>query len=151
MLMNLKYYSNLSPTNALKQIAMVEKSRRLYKKGQYYNRTKLNYPKKTSSHIIRAKKLYGTAIKPSRALAERTGCSIQAMNEIVRKGEGAYYSSGSRPSQTPQSWAYARLASSVSGGNAAKVDFHIIKTCDPTKPAFQLATKRIRRRSNSPF
>ena len=46
---------------------------------------------------------------------------------------------------------YARLASAVSGGNAAKVDFHIIKTCDPTKPAFQLATRKTRRRSNSPF
>ena len=149
--MNPKYYSNLSPTNALKQIAMVEKSRRLYKKGQYYTRPKLNYPKKTSSHIVRAKKLYGTTIKPSRTLAKRTGCSMQALQQIVRKGEGAYYSSGSRPSQTPQSWAYARLASAVSGGNAAKVDFHIIKTCDPTKPAFQLATRKTRRRSNSPF
>jgi len=50
-----------------------------------------------------------------------------AMKEIVRKGKGAYYSSGSRPNQTATSWARARLASALIGGPAAKVDWHIIK------------------------
>jgi len=64
------------------------------------------------------------------------------LSEIVRKGEGAYYSSGSRPNQTPQSWAYARLASAITGGKAAKVDYHILeKGCKPDSKALKLAKK----------
>ena len=46
-----------------------------------------------------------------------------SMETILRKGRGAYYSSGSRPNQTAESWARARLASSVTGGKAAKYDY----------------------------
>jgi len=57
----------------------------------------------------------------------------------VNKGEGAYYSSGSRPNQTPQSWGLARLASSITAGKAAAVDYHLLKQCDHRKKAFRLA------------
>ena len=120
---------------------MIRKSRRMYKKGEYFSRKKLNYPVKVSPHIVKAQKLYGTKIIPSKELASKTGCSINALKQIVRKGEGAYYSSGSRPSQTAHSWAYARLASAISGGKASKVDFHILKTCDKKKNAYRLAIK----------
>ena len=53
---------------------------------------------------------------------KKTGCSIEALKKIVNKGEGAYYSSGSRPNQTSHSWGYARLASAITGGKAAAVD-----------------------------
>jgi hypothetical protein len=60
----------------------------------------------------------------------------------VSKGEGAYYSSGSRPNQTPQSWGIARLASSITGGKAAAVDYNILdKGCNHKKKAFSLANK----------
>ncbi len=42
--------------------------------------------------------------------------------DLVSKGRGAYYSSGSRPNQTADSWARARLASVIMGGAARKVD-----------------------------
>jgi len=138
---NKKYYNHLSPKETKKQIAMIKKSRRLYKKGNYFTRNKLNYPTKISPHILRAQKLYGVKIIPSKELAKKTGCSLSALEQIVKKGKGAYYSSGSRPSQTAHSWGYARLASSVSGGKASKVDFHIIKTCNKTKKAYKLAIK----------
>jgi hypothetical protein len=138
---NSTYYANLSLKDKKKQISMIEKSRRMYKKGKYFSRNKLNYPTKISPHILRAQKLYGVKIIPSKELSEKTGCSLSALKEIVKKGEGAYYSSGSRPSQTAHSWAYARLASAVSGGKASKVDFHIIKTCNKTKKAYKLANK----------
>ena len=143
MKINKKYYNHLSPKETKKQITMIEKSRRLYKKGKYFSRKKLNYPLKISPHIIKAQKLYGVKIIPSKELAEKTGCSLSALNQIVKKGEGAYYSSGSRPSQTAHSWAYARLASAISGGKASKVDFHILKTCNKTKKAYKLADKRL--------
>ena len=41
---------------------------------------------------------------------------------ILDKGRGAYYSSGSRPNQTPESWARARLAGVIMNSPARKVD-----------------------------
>lgn len=138
---NKKYYNHLSQKDKKKQLALIEKSKKMYKKGKYFTRTKLDYPIKVSPHIIRAQKLYGTKIIPSKELAKQTGCSMNALKQIVKKGEGAYYSSGSRPSQTAHSWAYARLASAISGGKASKVDFHILKTCNKTKKAYKLSIK----------
>lgn len=121
------------------------KSRKLYKRRKYYTRRKTiqTFTSKPSKHTARARKIYRLDnIRPSRELALRTGCSIRGLKQIVRKGEGAYYSSGSRPNQTPQSWGNARLASSITGGNASAVDFHILdKECDHNKPAYRLAQK----------
>jgi hypothetical protein len=102
-----------------------------------------SYKNKTSKHIIKARKIYNIKnLTPSKELARKTGCSLSALNRIVKKGEGAYYSSGSRPNQTPQSWGVARLASSITAGKAAAVDYDIINTgCDHKKKAFILANK----------
>ena len=55
---------------------------------------------------------------------------------------GAYYSSGSRPNQTPHSWGIARLASSISGGKAAAVDYNILaEGCKSGSKALKLAKK----------
>ena len=42
------------------------------------------------------------------------------------KGRGAYFSSGSRPNQTPESWALARLASALMFGKSARIDKDIL-------------------------
>ena len=137
-----KYYANLSLKDKKKQIKMIHKSQKLYKKGKYFTRDKLNYPIKISPHIIRAQKLYGIKIIPSKELSKKSGCSLDALKQIVKKGEGAYYSSGSRPNQTPQSWGLARLASALTSGKAAAVDYSIIeKGCNHKKKAFLLANK----------
>ena len=139
---NSKYLpQNLSLSDKKKQLRMLLKSRKMYKKGQYYTRKKvLSYKHKPSKHILKARKIYNTNILPSKELSRKTGCSVSALKKIVRKGEGAYYSSGSRPNQTPQSWGLARLASAITGGKASKVDYHIIeKGCNPKKMAFKLA------------
>jgi hypothetical protein len=44
------------------------------------------------------------------------------IDKILSKGKGAYYSSGSRPNQTADSWALARLAGVIMGSPARKVD-----------------------------
>jgi len=135
---------SLTNSDKQKQLKMLNKSKQLYSKQKYYTRKKVDsYKHKTSKHIIRAKNMYNLpTISPNRELSMATGCPISALQKIVNKGEGAYYSSGSRPNQTPQSWGIARLASSVTGGNAAIVDYDILKTCDPNKPAYKLATKK---------
>lgn len=134
----------LTKRDKKKQINMLQKSKKLYKKNKYYTRKQLpSYKSKTSKHILKARKIYKVdKIIPSKELSLKTGCSISALNQIVKKGEGAYYSSGSRPNQTPHSWGYARLASSITAGKAAAVDYAIIeKGCNHKKPAFLLAKK----------
>ena len=128
-----------------KQYNMLLKSRKMYKKHKYYTRKKVkSFPHKVSKHILKARKIYGVEkIRPSKELSKATGCSLDALKKIVKKGEGAYYSSGSRPNQTPQSWGYARLASAITAGNAAKVDFDILeKGCNHNGKAFQLLLKK---------
>ena len=135
---------SLKKSDKKKQKEMLMKSRRLYKKGIYYTRKKVDsYPSKTSNHIINARKIYKIeTIKPSKELVKATGCSLNALNQIVKKGEGAYYSSGSRPNQTAHSWGYARLASALTAGKAAAIDYAILKQgCNPNKKAFKLATQ----------
>lgn len=46
----------------------------------------------------------------------------KGIDKILDKGRGAYYTSGSRPNQTPESWALARLASVLLKGPAYKID-----------------------------
>ena len=122
----------------------LRKSRKLFKKNKYHTRKKISsFKSKTSQHIKNARKLYGLEkITPSRKLSKKTGCSVKSLHKMVKKGQGAYYSSGSRPNQTATSWGIARMASDITGGKAAAVDFHIIEEgCDPKKPAYKLAVK----------
>lgn len=110
---------------------MILKSRRMYKKGIYKTRKTLkSYPNKVSNHVTRAKTKFGIdSMVPSPELAKKTGCPLSVLQKIVQKGEGAYYSSGSRPNQTPQSWGIARLSSALTGGPAAKVDASLVQQC----------------------
>ena len=127
-----------------KQVRMLMRSRRLYKSNKYYTRKEVpSYKSKTSNHIVDARRIYNiTNVAPNKELAMKTGCTLAALNKIVSKGEGAYYSSGSRPNQTPQSWGLARLASSLTAGKSAAVDYEIIKNgCNHKKRAFILANR----------
>jgi hypothetical protein len=135
---------SLSKKDKTKQKSMLQKSRSLYKKNKYFSRKKLpSFHSKTSNHISRAKSIYKiNTISPSYQLAKKTGCSLQALQKIVKKGQGAYFSSGSRPNQTAQSWGIARLASSISSGKSAAVDFNILKNgCKHNGKAYKLALK----------
>jgi hypothetical protein len=126
-----RYLSPLSKKDKIIQKRMILKSRRMYKQGIYKTRKMLkSYPNKVSNHVTRAKKKFGAdSMVPSPELAKKTGCPLYVLQKIVQKGEGAYYSSGSRPNQTPQSWGIARLSSALTGGPAAKVDASLVKQC----------------------
>ena len=143
-----KYLPSLKEIkDSAKQVKMLLKSRKQYKKGKFFTRKKLkSYKSKPSNHITDARKIYGIQnIAPNKELAKKTGCSLSALKQIVRKGQGAYYSSGSRPNQTSQSWGLARLASSITAGKSAAVDYDILeKGCDHKKKAFLLAKKSIK-------
>ena len=125
------------------QLQSLLKSRKSYHKNKYFTRPKLaSFRSRKSKHILRAEKMYGVeGIRPDKELAKKTNCSVDALNEIVRKGEGAYFSSGSRPNQTAKSWGIARLASAITGGKASAVDFAILERgCNhKTSKAYRLA------------
>ena len=141
----IRYIPNaLTKTDKIKQTKMLIKSRNLYKKHRYYTRKNIaSYKYKKSNHIHNLGKIYNIKnVTPNTELAQKTGCKLSALKQIVKKGEGAYFSSGSRPNQTAQSWGLARLASSITAGKSAAVDYDIIeKGCDHKKKAFILANK----------
>jgi hypothetical protein len=134
----------LSKPDVAKQKNMLRKSKKLYQNRMYYTRKKIaSFKSKQSHHVANARRIYTVdSLTPSPALAKSTGCNIDALKQIVKKGEGAYYSSGSRPNQTPQSWGLARLASSLTSGKSAAIDYDILeKGCHHQKTAFRLANK----------
>ena len=92
---------------------------------------------------MKAMKNYGVnEIAPTQTMAKQTGCTKEALAKIVHTGMGAYYSSGSRPNQNAQSLGFARLASSITAGKAAAVDYIILKDgCKPGIKALRLANK----------
>jgi hypothetical protein len=132
----------LNKKDKQRQINMLMKSKKMYKKNTYYTRKPLSsYRNKKSNHILHARAIYNVQnITPNKELALKTGCTVSGLQQIVKKGEGAYYSSGSRPNQTPYSWGLARLASSITSGKSAAVDYNILdKECNHKKKAFRLA------------
>ena len=117
-----KYTEKLSKHDKKKQKKNLIKSRKMYKKGIYVDRPKLkSYPKKRSAHIVKFEKKYNHKIT-DKDYIDKHILSTKGQNQILKKGRGAYYSSGSRPNQSSNSWAYARLASVITGGEARKVD-----------------------------
>ena len=134
----------LSFKDKKKQSKQLYKSRKAYKKGIYITRKPIkSYTSKKSQHIINAEKIYKIKnLAINNELVKKTGCSRKALDQIVKKGMGAYYSSGSRPNQTPHSWGIARLASSITGGKAAAVDYNILEVgCNNNSKALKLAKK----------
>lgn len=118
------------------------KSKKMYKQGKYYLRKSVkSFKSKPSRYVSKAKKLYNVnIIGATNELSKASGCSKEALAEIIRKGEGAYYSSGSRPNQTPQSWGIARLASALTSGKAGAVDNSILmKGCKQGSLGYRMA------------
>ena len=104
-----------------------------------------SFKSKTSKHIINARRIYGVAsIGATKELAKATKCTRKSLQKIIEKGNGAYFSSGSRPNQTAQSWGLARLGSAITGGKASKIDYNILEEgCQKNSKALSLAKKNM--------
>lgn len=140
--------SLLTIKDKAKQTRMLRKSQKMYKQGKYYTRKPVpSFKSKPSKHLANARRIYKVQnVLPNEELAKATGCSIDALKKIVNKGEGAYFSSGSRPNQTAQSWGYARLASAITGGKSAAVDYKILEEgCNHRGKAYTLAREAKRK------
>ncbi len=64
---------------------------------------------------------YGTTIADT-AFIDKNLLREEGQEKIINKGKAAYYTSGSRPKQTPYSWGKARLCSVLMGGPSRKID-----------------------------
>jgi exo-beta-1,3-glucanase (GH17 family) len=70
-----------------KQKKMLLKSRKMYKKGVYYTRKKVDsFPQKKSNNILNAEKIYKVdKIDANKELAFKTECTLSTLKEIIRK------------------------------------------------------------------
>jgi hypothetical protein len=139
--------TTLSNKDIFLQKKYIDRSRKAYRKGNYFLRPKVkSFHSRHSSHVARATRKYGVKnMLPTNQLVRATKCKKWALEKIINKGRGAYYSSGSRPNQTPDSWGYARLASALTGGPASKIDYHILeKGCANRSEPLRLAKRTMR-------
>ncbi len=80
-----------------------------------------SFKSKPSSFTERFKKKYGVNLTNKKFIHDNI-ITYTGQKKIIEKGMAAYYGSGSRPNQSPQSWSLARLASVIMFGSAYKVD-----------------------------
>jgi hypothetical protein len=98
------------------------------------NRPKVDIKKRKSKWTLSFDKEYGKEIdklkggRSKRNIAKVSGIPFKAIDEVYKKAEGAFYSSGSRPNQSATSWAFGRTYAYIMGGKAVrKLDDHITK------------------------
>ena len=123
---NPKYFAGLTPQQRLLQQQAIKKSQKIYKEeGDIIERPKVSAKKpKRSTWVQKFQEKHGfpitdlTKVKKAYPNAD--------VDTILKKGAGAYMSSGSRPNVSSFQWRYARLASALLGGPAAKVDKNLL-------------------------
>tara|TARA_R100000388_G_scaffold94900_2_gene84080 strand:+ start:1519 stop:1899 length:381 start_codon:yes stop_codon:yes gene_type:complete len=112
---NPKYVpKSLTPADKKKQIKSI-------KEGKPRPKVE-SFKSKRSSNVVAFEKKYGKKINDFNFISKNI-IKKKGIDEIIAKGKAAYFSSGSRPNQTPTSWALARLAAVImKDGPARKVD-----------------------------
>lgn len=116
---------SLSPGDRKKQIKSIFEKK---------DRPKIDKKPRKSSWTVLFNKKYGEELKGMKGgksvknIAKVVGIPEKALKEIFKKGEAAYYSSGSRPNQSASSWAYGRIYAYIMGGEKIrKVEESITK------------------------
>lgn len=120
------YYENLTPMQRLLQARLIRQSQKQYEQtGEVKARPKVSTkPSPRSTHVKKFEDKYGFKITEKAKVKQLFPDTD--VDKILAKGKGAYMTSGSRPNQTPDSWANARLASVLTGGNALKIDKDLV-------------------------
>ena len=129
---NPKYLpKSLTPSDRKKQLKSIQAGT---------DRPKLkSYKSKRSSHAVNFENKYKTKITDIN-FVKKNIIRKEGIDKILSKGRGAYYSSGSRPNQTPSSWARGRIYAYIMGGKKVrKVDKSIT---DKYKVKFKIPTEK---------
>ena len=104
-----------------------------------------SFESKPSPFIKKFIKKYDKKITDKKWIHENL-LSYKGQREVLDKAKGAYFSSGSRPNQTAHSWGRARLASSITSGKAAAVDYKLLEQgCKKNSKALKLAKKSLKK------
>jgi hypothetical protein len=106
------YLAGLKGKDRQKQIESIFKEKK---------RPKTDFKSKRSGWVKKFEDKYKTKIT-DKAFIHKNIITKTGQQKIIDKGMGAYYSSGSRPNQTPTSWGLARLASVILNGPSRKID-----------------------------
>ena len=115
---------SLTPSDKKKQIKSIKEQK---------DRPKVkSFQSKRSSWVEKFEDKYKTKINDFKFISKNI-ISKKGLDEIMKKGRAAYYTSGSRPNQTNTSWALARLASVILGGPARRIDKNIWEKYKITK------------------
>ena len=95
-------------------------------------RPKTNFKSKPSQYTKKIKSMFGEVSPLELAYILSDGKKkrfkelVEGFARIINKGQGAYYSSGSRPNQSARSWGLARLYSVLLNGSSRRIDKHIV-------------------------
>ena len=111
----------INPKYVPKSLSKEDKEKQIKSIKKETDRPKVDYKTKRSSWVKKFEDKYKTKIT-NKSFITKNIISKTGMEQILDKGMGAYYSSGSRPNVTKEQWAYARLASVIMGGAARKID-----------------------------
>lgn len=124
--MNPKYLAGLSPQQRLLQQKAIRQSQKTYAEtGLVKERPKVSdKPTPRSSWVKKFEAKHGFPITDLEKVKEAYPSAD--VETILKKGRGAYASSGSRPNVSSFQWAYSRLASALLGGPAAEVDKNLL-------------------------
>ena len=119
MQMNPKYLPpGLTPEDRRKQAASIRNQTRRPKLKSFKSRR--------SPWVAKFENKYGIKISNYKWIHKNL-MTRKGIDKVLAKGRAAYFTSGSRPNQTPTSWARARLASVLLKGPAYKYDKDIVK------------------------
>ena len=102
----------LSPSERKKQIKSIFENKK---------RPEVSTKTRRSSWAVKFEKKYKTTIMDDKFIIKNI-ITKKGMEEILDKGRGAYFSSGSRPNVNKEQWARGRLASVILGGGARRID-----------------------------
>jgi len=109
------------PATYLKGLKGKERQAQIKSIFEGKKRPKTSAPTKRSSWAEKFEKKYKHKISETDWIHKNI-ITKAGQKKIIDKGMGAYYSSGSRPNQTPTSWGLARLASVILGGPSRRID-----------------------------
>ena len=113
--------SKLVPKTYLANLKGAERQKQIKSIFEGTMRPQTSFKSKRSSWVEKFEKKYGTKISDKKFIYKNI-ISKTGAEKIIMKGKGAYFSSGSKPNQTPYSWGLSRLASVIMGGPSRRID-----------------------------
>lgn len=119
-----RYISGLKGSEKTAQIKSIFESK---------ERPQTSFKSRKSNWTQKFSQVYGKKIDKMEGgrtlenISNVTNIPLGAIKAVNKKGMAAYYSGGSRPNQTPESWGKARVYSYIMGGNTRLVDTEVTK------------------------